>query len=628
MSIIPINAQTIKLPAFPGAEGGGMYSQGARAADDFEIYHVTNLDDSGEGSFRDAVSKGNRMIIFDVAGNIMLKTDLIIRTSNLTLLGQTAPGEGICVGGESVRFIGSNNVIMRYMRFRMGENSTSQEDGLGLRKCTDVIVDHCSVEWSVDECLSAYENKNFTAQYCIISESLNNSGHDKGAHGYGGIWGGINASFHHNLVSTHKARMPRIGSSATVSSYNGQPDTDSLIDIRNNVFYNYRSTIGYGGENGTRVNFVNNYYRPSQFSSQNPKFYTPYSGSNGGTTIFADGNYMENNDTFNADNKKGISVSAKTTVCENISDGIEVDGVFKRNDEYIYDYPVTTVTAQAAYDDVLNNAGNCLVRDYTDTRIINDVINKTTPQGSRGSEGLIDSQEDVGGWNGLYGVKEQDSDTDGIPDAWEDAHGLDKADPNDSAKISLTGYTNLEDYANDIVKTTYNSTDKAALWETAEKVRALDGEEYFADTYSAVSAAFDAAKAVLADRNSGQDEIDSACEALNKALDGLKVDHRKYLNTAIEKADNIQKEIYVNEDYNTLTKLADEGRKILAASYDESNIVSQTEKINTALDSLKVSGRVSLGKTVERYENYENDDWTSESFDAFINTLVYKCFKV
>ena len=244
MSIIPINAQTIKLPAFPGAEGGGMYSQGARAADDFEIYHVTNLDDSGEGSFRDAVSKGNRMIIFDVAGNIMLKTDLIIRTSNLTLLGQTAPGEGICVGGESVRFIGSNNVIMRYMRFRMGENSTSQEDGLGLRKCTDVIVDHCSVEWSVDECLSAYENKNFTAQYCIISESLNNSGHDKGAHGYGGIWGGINASFHHNLVSTHKARMPRIGSSATVSSYNGQPDTDSLIDIRNNVI----TQLGVGND--------------------------------------------------------------------------------------------------------------------------------------------------------------------------------------------------------------------------------------------------------------------------------------------------------------------------------------------------------------------------------------------
>ncbi len=376
-----VSADENKLTAFPGAEGGGMYSLGARAGDEIQVYHVTSLNDSGAGSFRDAVSQGNRIIVFDVAGNIMLQSDLVISASNLTILGQTAPGEGICIGGESVRFNGCNNVILRYLRFRMGDNSTSQEDTLGIRKSSNFIIDHCSVSWSVDECLSAYENKNFTAQYCIISESLNKSVHDKGAHGYGGVWGGINASFHHNLISTHKARMPRIGSSATVFTYEGTPDTDSLIDIRNNVVYNYRSTIGYGGENGTRVNFVNNYYKPSELSSNNVCFYKAYGDR--GTTLYLEGNYMENNEEFN-NNNWTIAFTDEDLKLTSISEGITVDGVLKANDEYIYAYPVETDTPQEAYADVIANAGASRVRDYTDTRIVNDVVNGTYPTGSKG----------------------------------------------------------------------------------------------------------------------------------------------------------------------------------------------------------------------------------------------------
>ncbi|MBQ6553925.1 MAG: pectate lyase, partial [Firmicutes bacterium] len=276
---MPINAETAETKAFPGAEGGGMYSLGARGAENIEVYHVTNLNDSGKGSFRDAVSKGGRIIVFDVAGNINLENILkITNVDNITILGQTAPGEGICVSGESTLFSNCNNVIVRYMRFRPGDTCFSQEDGLGVRKCTNFIVDHCSVSWSVDECLSAYENKDFTAQYCIISESLNRSLHAKGEHGYGGIWGGINASFHHNLVSTHKSRMPRIGTSQTVHSYNDTPDYESLVDIRNNVFYNWRSgEMSYGGENGVRVNLVNNYYK-STIEKKNKLFYQSYTG--------------------------------------------------------------------------------------------------------------------------------------------------------------------------------------------------------------------------------------------------------------------------------------------------------------------------------------------------------------
>lgn len=303
INIIPVYAIENLSISFPGAEGGGMYTQGARASTNYSIYHVTNLNDSGTGSFREAVSGSNRIIVFDISGTIMLKGKLTIKdVSNITILGQTAPGEGICIGGESVLFRRANNIIIRYLRFRAGDTAASQEDGVGIRECENFIIDHCSITWSVDECLSAYQNKNFTAQNCIISESLNNSIHNKGDHGYGGIWGGINASFHHNLISTHNSRNPRIGTSQTVSSYQGTPDYESLVDIRNNVFYNWGANSGYGGEKNIRVNFVNNYYKPTA-NSDDLLIYKHYNeGGTDGTTLHVSGNVMENNSAVTNNN--------------------------------------------------------------------------------------------------------------------------------------------------------------------------------------------------------------------------------------------------------------------------------------------------------------------------------------
>ena len=523
-------AESGRLAAFPGAEGGGMYAQGARAAENIEIYHVTNLDDSGKGSFRDAVSKGNRIVVFDVAGTIMLKDRLRIGASNLTILGQTAPGDGICVGGENVSFSGSE-IIMRYMRFRMGYEDgvygMSEEDGLGARGGHDIIFDHCSISWSVDEDLSVYQVKNFTAQYCIISESLNVSGHEKGAHGYGGIWGGVNSSFHHNLIATHNNRVPKIGTSASTTAYENTQDYEGLVDIRNNVFYNWRSADGaYGGENGIRLNIVNNFYKPGPATGNNNKHFfvgnselnytyknddgsPKNSNSNTGPTIYISGNVMEGNPSITADNKSGVTVSrpdaSKTqygptvvNFAENIDDDVTINIVEKpyvnddvktvtiKNSQYINDYPITTVSADAAYNDVLDNAGASFRRDKIDERVIENVRNKTAPTasgtGSGGSAGLIDSQNDVGGWDAAQLDTTPsvlaDSDTDGIPDKWEDKLGFDKT-ANDAAQIGSDGYTKIEEYANALLTETIDEkADFTALQEAVNAARALDSTLY------------------------------------------------------------------------------------------------------------------------------------------------------
>ncbi len=268
MAAMAIPAIAEDTPAFPGAEGFARYTTtGGRGG---AVYHVTTLEDgTQEGTFRWACSKsGKRTIVFDVSGTIHLTSQLKLSRGDVTIAGQTAPGDGICIADYPFQ-IAADNVIIRFMRFRLGNealktNPNAHEgDGLGGMDKKNIIVDHCSVSWSIDECLSVYGSKNTSVQWCLVEQSLVNSGHSKGSHGYGGNWGGSGASYHHNAVMHHTARTPRFGPRPGTQ-------TDERMDYRNNVIYNYGGNGCYGGE-GMNVNVVNNYYKPGSASPSGTK---------------------------------------------------------------------------------------------------------------------------------------------------------------------------------------------------------------------------------------------------------------------------------------------------------------------------------------------------------------------
>ncbi len=632
------------LAAFPGAEGGGMYATGARgAASDPEIYHVTKLtDDGSEGTFRDAVSKDNRIIVFDVAGNIELDSGLTIQSSNLTILGQTAPGDGITIKDAPVIFNQSSNVIMRYMRFRMGtENANSDSDTLSARRGENLIFDHCSMSWSVDECASFYQNRNFTLQWCIITEPLNRSIHDEGdgiqSHGYCGIWGGINASFHHNLLANAKGRFPRIGSSETTSIVDGTEDTDSLIDIRNNVFYNWKETGAYGGENGTRVNLVSNYYKegPASIEKNLNQFYEISAGNeagvdNWGTDLALSGNFYEaadirNDDeaalinSINADNTADGAVDTSDADVFDVSlyDPSEPSNAEGAHTQYINDYPVTTQDYQSAYSDVLMYAGASKVRDSVDARAVSTTENGNSSAGPDG-DGLIDSPDEVGGWPTLTGTKETDTDNDGIPDTWEDENGLDKNDASDALELAESGYLNIEEYANDIIATGSEDVNKDALNEAiAEAETYMDDEAlYTAESWQAFETSYNAARAVANSTYVNQDQVDAAARDLRDKIGGLTINIKAALQAAIAEAEALNEDDYTPYSYAKLT-----------AALGEANTVNQDPNaqqaaINAAEESLRAAmGELTLAQKSESLNQVVRYDFNDGTLDQSIPTI-------
>ncbi len=465
-----------KLPAFPGAEGGGMWTTGARGGEGMEVYHVYKLTDDGSyGTLRDAVSQPNRIVVFDVAGNIALEDTLTIKANNLTILGQTAPGQGICIKDCNTA-IASDNVILRYLRFRMGDAKTMEQDTIGARNRKNIILDHCSISWSVDECASFYDNTDFTMQWCIISESLRHSVHSKDTHGYGGIWGGTNASFHHNLLAHHDSRNPRIQGGTYYGSDYDMSSQMMLADLRNNVIYNWGGNSAYGGQRAMPVNIINSYYKYGPATKVKNRVYelTSSESINGGQTTYFDwstdlylsGNYIDGDTAVTNDNSKGVNINnAKNYYIWNENN--MTDEAKTIHFRYEKDYPVKTETAQDAYVSVLEGAGASIERDSVDAHVIEDVKNRTGKTitykytDDNGKEktdttyGIINTPSDVGGYPELTGTKSKDTDGDGMPNEWEDKNGLDKLDPADGTAFALSGYTNLEEYANALANKSY-----------------------------------------------------------------------------------------------------------------------------------------------------------------------------
>ncbi len=446
--------------AFPGAEGGGMYTTGGRGG---AVYHVTTLNDSGAGSLREAVNKsGARTIVFDVAGTIHLKSSLRIKNGNLTIAGQTAPGDGICIAGRTVQ-IDADNIIIRYVRFRLGNEDKSQEDAIWGRYHKDIILDHCTMSWSIDECSSFYANQNFTMQWCIVSEALKNAGHSKGAHGYGGIWGGKNASFHHNLLAHNDSRNARIDHPDVYGEY--LSTHRGHVDYRNNVIYNWGGNSTYGGEGGW-WNIVGNYYKPGPASSKKNYFvdaYGKYDGRDVGYgTMYLSGNYHQGDyaTEINENNWNGVYLHNGTGISNASSwQCYSLQAIKKDDTTPCY---TTTHSAATAFERVLESAGPSLRRDAVDRRVVEEARNgNASSKGSNGSKnGIIDSHTDVGGWPTLSATDSEiadkkDSDGDGIPDGWEREFGLNAGNAGDGQSYTLDvdgRYTNLEVYLHYLVK--------------------------------------------------------------------------------------------------------------------------------------------------------------------------------
>ncbi len=444
-----------QAPAFPGAEGFARYTTtGGRGG---KVIHVTNLNDSGTGSLRQALQKtsGARIIVFDVSGAIELESALSINYGDVTVMGQTAPGDGICIKNYETQ-INADNVIIRFIRFRPGDGGSATNadgrDAIWGRYHQNIILDHCSMSWCVDECGSFYENDNFTMQWCLLAESMKKSLHSKDNHGYGGIWGGHNASFHHNMLSCHDSRNPRMCG----SRYCNDPDHE-IVDMRNCVVNNWGQTnSGYSGEGGN-YNFVNNYYKSGPATKSSIRYRIFQASADNGENnqakgvyghFFVNGNYM-NGKGDNWD-WSGIDVDNRNNTAMT-KDAIKSTTEFSKG-------TVTTHSAAQAWEKVLKYSGASHRRDPLDSRYASEALSGSYAYtGSKtGLKGIIDSPSDVGGYPVLTSKdKLKDTDGDGMPDIWEQAHGLNANNADDANAYTLDSkscYTNIEVYCNSLVE--------------------------------------------------------------------------------------------------------------------------------------------------------------------------------
>lgn len=485
-----------KLPAFPGVEGGGKYITGGRGK---EVITVTNVNDSGEGSLRwaleQAAAKGGATIVFNVAGNIELKSSLRFDgVKNVTIAGQTAPGDGITISGYDTNISGTENVIIRYLRFRPGainvHSGGDSMDAMWGRDNDGFIIDHCSFSWNTDECLSLYRGENGTVQWCMVYESLALSGHGKGRHGYGGITGGDKVTWHHNLYANHTSRNPRIG-----GGYAGAADNDhiAVLQFSNNMIYNWGFNTCYGG-GSTYTNFINNYSLAGPGTRDSVKNWVINPGEKA-----KDGYYINNNiiadytgalkvtgnlatpDAINANGRFSGSTADDenktelrttpfvSTESSGVNNGVVNEGFDEYNEGVL---PVVNST----YKQVLDQAGATYPRrDAQDARLVSEVRN--------GEGSYINTEHEVGGYlsepNVITASRAADFDTDGdgMPDAWETENGLNPKNANDGKGTSdlsvkfmgVAGYTNLEVYLSSLVDIDHVAENARAEIVTPEK---------------------------------------------------------------------------------------------------------------------------------------------------------------
>ncbi len=426
-----------------------------RGGRDGRVIAVTNLTDAGPGSLRHAVeAAGPRIVVFRVSGTITLESPLKISHPYLTIAGQTAPGDGVTLRKHPLQ-IDAGEVVIRYLRVRLGGESGNDTDAIGSRYHRNIILDHVSASWSVDETVSLYHGENVTVQWSLIAESLYESNHEKGAHGFGGIWGSNYSTYHHNLLAHHSSRNPRFASGC------------GYTDFRNNVIFNWGHNSAYGGErqqqgnpkfNTCVVNMVANYYKPGPATASGAvrhRLVSPSSrdGANDLGRWYVADNYMHGNPEVTADNWAG---------------GVQPQG----GDMHINALrltapweamPIRQQSAEEAYRLVLQHAGTSLPgRDAIDARIVDETrrgdatyegrgyARDRKGAGAPGPSGIIDAPHDVGGWPALKSAPAPpDSDGDGMPDAWEKTFGLDARTAADPARDSDgDGYTDIEEYVN------------------------------------------------------------------------------------------------------------------------------------------------------------------------------------